>query len=106
MAHMKKVFVRLNTRIKRIGFIVLLIGSVFTLIGATQIGSDLSSYRWLGRFLAAFGDALVFDRRSYLYYPLASIGPYTCIAGLLLSFLYDRTLGLLVDWVQRGSVES
>lgn len=103
MESLGKITTGLDTPIKRGGFIILLVGVVLTVVGALQLGFSTNSYNWLTRFLSAWGEALVFDRRSYRHYPLASIGPYVLIAGLTLSYFYDRTVGRLVAWIHRGS---
>lgn len=102
MEELKKVVAPLNQPLKRAGFVVLIIGTFLTLIGWIQIGSDLYSYRWFEKFIGKFGDALIFDRYTYRRYPLASIGPYVMLAGLLLSYLYDRTIGRILTWIRHG----
>lgn len=92
----------LNHPVKRIGFVVLIIGILLVLIGAMQIGSDLNSYRWFERFLGIWWQALSFDRYTYRRYPLACIGPYVLLAGLLSSYLYDRSLGRVLAWIRHG----
>lgn len=102
MASMERITAPLTTPVKRIGFVILVIGTALTLVGMIQVGSDLYSYKWFEKYMGRLGDALVFDRYSYRRYPLASIGPYVFIAGLLLSYLYDRTVGPLLRWIHRG----
>ena len=102
MEELKRLAATLDNPVKRIGFVVLALGALFTLIGLIQIASSLSSYRWFEKLLDVVTDALVFDRYTYRRYPMACIGPYVLLTGLLCSFLYDRTIGRFVAWIRHG----
>lgn len=102
MEELKRLATTLDNPIKRVGFVVLAVGAVITLIGFFQIGADQSSYRWFEKFLNGIAKALAFERYTYRRYPLACIGPYVLLAGLLGSFLYDRTVGRLLAWIRHG----
>lgn len=102
MEELRRVTASLDRPIKRVGFVVLAIGVVVTLIGFIQIGSDLGNYRWFEKFLSGISDALFFERYTYRRYPLACLGPYIFVAGLLCSFLYDRTVGRFLAWIRNG----
>ncbi|MBH3412552.1 hypothetical protein [Pseudomonas putida] len=99
---MQRVTAPLTSPVKRFGFVVLLVGLALTIIGMIQIGAGLNSYRWFGNFLDVFGNAISYDRYYSRRYPLAAIGPYMLLSGLLLSYLYDCTIGRLLNWIHRG----
>jgi|GEM_PF-2783373 len=97
-----RVIAPLTTPVKRVGFVILLAGIAATLIGLTQMGSDIYHYMWFEKFMHGLGKAIGFERNSFRRYPLASIGPYMALCGLLLSYLYDHSVGRLLIWIQRG----
>lgn len=97
-----KISASLDRPVKRIGFVILAVGVVVSLIGFIQIGSDLYKYRWVEKFIEGVFESLCFNRYNFRFYPMASIGPYMALAGLLLSYLYDRGIGRLLAWVRNG----
>lgn len=102
MQGLSKITAPLDRPIKRIGFVILIAGIFVSLIGFIQIGADLHKYRWLEKFIEGVFESLCFNRYNYHFYPLASIGPYIALAGLMLSFLYDRGFGRFLAWVRNG----
>ena len=83
--------VRLDTRVKRIGFVVMAVGLVMVGSGSWIIWND---------FPAAFWASVTFERG----YPfetsrLVSYGFPLAIAGFLLSFAYDAGIGRIVRWI-------
>ena len=102
MEGVRRITATLDKPIKRVGLIVLVLGILLTLIGIFQIGDDQIHYRWFEKTLGVFGEALLFDHYTYRRYPLACVGPYVLLFGLLCSFLYDRTLGHLFAWIRHG----
>ena len=97
-----KINASLDRPIKRIGFVILAIGVVVSLIGFIQIGSDLYRYRWLEKFIEGVVESICFNRYNFQFYTMAAIGPYMALAGLLFSYLYDRGIGRLLSWVRNG----
>lgn len=89
----------LNTRTKRIGFLVMTLGIVISLIAAALISNNYYASRyfletWIGSvfFLDEFED-----------YPLASIGTWLVVIGLFSSYLYDSTVRKIFLWISTGN---
>lgn len=97
---MERILRKLDTPFKRLGFIVLVVGVICSLVGIVQLGHMTSR---LGRLLDYWGQALMFDRYVYRQAPFALFGPYIAAFGLLMSFLYDKTLKRLAQWISAGT---
>lgn len=96
---MSQFFNPLDSPLKRIGLVILLVGIVLSLTAIYQISDD--NYRfWRG--FDDWLDAILLKRYEYRQYPLAAWGAYLTLAGLLCSYLYDFTLGRLIAWVRNG----
>lgn len=102
MEAIRRLTAGLSHPIQRVGFVILVVGAVLTIIGLTQLGTSVRSYPWFEHFIAELADSLTFDRYNYRRFPLASVGPYVLILGLLLSFLYESTVGRLLIWIRHG----
>lgn len=88
---------RLDTRVKRIGFVAMLAGLVMMAAGCwfiVDFGTDLTTIFWA---------SVVFDRRYYEQTSrLVSYGFPLAIIGFMLSFAYDPGIGCIVRWIQRA----
>lgn len=90
---------QLNTPLKRVGFIVMLFGLLVLVIGLFQIAG--STHR-LDDIFSNWIESVFFERYSFRRYPVACYGTWVALIGLLLSFLYDKTLGRLAGWIRAG----
>lgn len=89
----------LNTRTKRIGFLVLVLGIVISLIAAIQMES---SYYARSSFLEYWFSSVFFGN-EFDEYPLASVGTWLMVIGLFSSYLYDSTIKKISTWVASGN---
>lgn len=90
---------RLDTKVKRLGAVVLVVGVAITWISLYQIASSIFNYR---DTLDYWWDAITSFGRSGRGYIAAPIGLWVMVIGLMLSFLYDFTIRLVVEWVKAG----
>jgi hypothetical protein len=87
---------KLDTPIKRIGFIVLVIGLSITITGALIDSENHYRYKWY-HFLESFDTSY---KRYYDY--LIIYGSLISVIGLFTSFLYDSTIKKILHWVING----
>ncbi|WP_440864523.1 hypothetical protein [Symbiopectobacterium purcellii] len=92
----KKLFNPLNAPIKRVGFLCLVIGVLLMFFGGLNRGFEDFDYN-------TFIRSISFERSRYDSEVTFGIGFYSAIIGLFLSFLYDWTVGPIVNWVKKGS---
>lgn len=93
-----KISKKLNTPIKRIGFIVFIFGVVLFL------------YSWLTHYDSYYFGRIVTNSitfsKSDLYYSFGvALGFYLSLIGVLLSFAYDLTIGRLVNWIMKSRIK-
>ena len=87
----------LDTKIKRVGAVMLVIGLVFLTIGSIQLFNDM----WrLSNFFPYLWESLSLSGRRYHDYWMAAQGVYLTCLGLMLSYAYDRTTGRLIKWIK------
>ncbi|HBT0133028.1 TPA: hypothetical protein MAZ80_003900 [Klebsiella pneumoniae] len=95
---------KLNTPTKRAGIIVFFVG--FAIAFSSVLAADLlrrGDFLWnLWRFVS---DAVVFhysyrNVESKLFF---AAGFYLMIIGFLFSYLYDLTVGKLINWIRNGN---
>lgn len=91
---------QLNTPLKRVGFIILLCGLLVLVVGLFQIADG--AYK-LADIFSNWIESVFFERYSFRRYPVACYGTWIALIGLLLSFLYDKTLGRLAGWIRVGN---
>lgn len=86
---------RLDSKVKRIGFVVMVVGLVLVAAGCWFIETGG------GGLPGAFWASVLFDRNYYAETSrLVSYGFPLTIAGFLLSFAYDLGIGRIVRWIQ------
>lgn len=88
---------KLNTPLKRIGFIVFLVGALTLTVGLYSIFEE--SYRFSSGIEKWVG-SVFFNRYDFKEYKAASYGTWLVIFGALLSFLYDSVTSRLVRWIK------
>ena len=96
---------KLDTPIKRAGFVVMVVGVMLWLIGTIQIIDDayFSSSSFLYRTKVILNEtmrAVTSDSYAYRRHWLAAWGVYLTGAGMLFSFLYDLGLGRIARWIR------
>ncbi len=103
MGKLAKVFMSpLNTPSKRFGFI-LLVGGVLLLI-YTVLFTDFGCCGLdLDNVFVRLWQAALHDGYYFRLAPSSAWSVYLVVAGLLLSYFYDWTLGIIVRWVRQGS---
>ena len=94
---LQKVFKSLNSPIKRIGFLFFIVGLLLMFLGVVDRGFYYFSY-------LTFVHSIRFELDSHESKLFFGIGFYASIAGVFISFLYDRTIKRIVNWVKKGSL--
>lgn len=89
---------RLDTPIKRFGFVVLCVGATLSAPSLINVASYLSA----DQFFMRWYEVLIGE--DYGNYSALRWGSRTMIAGMLLSFLYDRTIGKIASWIRHGKM--
>lgn len=110
---------KLNTPVKRIGAIFIVIGMILMLIAgivrnykATIFGNPYYNspnflqifLTWLEKFTNSLVASLTFETWSSDFSLLMLSGFSLFICGLLMSYFYDFTIGRIVHWVKNGSL--
>ena len=86
----------LNTPIQRFGFVIIVLGAAFFLLGWVLWVLDDAIYFWRTFFRSVSFDTYYW----YGYNYLIVIGFYLLIIGLALSYLYNIGIGRIVRWVK------
>lgn len=95
---------KLNTPTKRAGMFVFFVG--FAIAFSSSLSADLlrrGDFLWnLWRFVS---DAVTFhlSYRNVASKLFFAAGFYLMIIGLLFSYLYDQTIGKLINWIRNGN---
>lgn len=110
-----RVMNHINTPIKRIGFIALIIGVLFLAVGIILMFSDVQYYRYqygynqnsmLLRYLDGLTNQIIkslsFNTESSSFNFFLGAGFYLTIMGFLFSFAYEKGLGRIINWVKKG----
>lgn len=90
----------LDTPIKRIGFLLLLAGLVTLIAGLVQIASSDGYYS--SSLAGSWLRAVSLNGHYLQHFPAAAYGTFVCIAGTLLSYGYDHTIGKIAAWIKNG----
>lgn len=93
----KNAFNNLNTPTKRIGFLFFSIGTILMVFSTISYGVK---YFDGGYFI----NSILFKTDEYDSEPLFGVGFYIAVAGYLMSFLYDKTVKRIVNWIKKGSL--
>ncbi len=93
---------RLNSPIKRVGFVVSIFGSL--LFAASVIGY-ISNRRNYGVYVDEFfRESVLMGYWAHWYQILGGIGFWMAATGLLVVLFYDKTIGRLMLWIRFGSL--
>lgn len=91
---------RLNSPIKRIGFVVSIVGAFLFVVSAVGYAIDHTPFAYVDDF---FRNALDSNQRRYnWYYLFAWIGFWSCLSGTVVAWFYDKTIGRVVTWIRDG----
>lgn len=93
---------RFNTPLKRISLLVMLFGVLMTFIGLAVAVADAGSYRTIDKVMTVWWNSLTGSGSSYRRSALLGWGTYLAIAGAILSFAYEPTVGRLLHWIRSG----
>lgn len=101
---------RLNSPIKRIGFVCMTFGGLLfaaSIIGyiARNINRGYSYGLYSDWFLSFFEEAALFEQWYYWYQILGGIGFWTLLMGAIVAFFYDQTIGRIALWIRFGSLK-
>jgi len=88
----------LNTPLKRLGLVILIIGLMMFFYGWSQWFMHDSVDAW-----EAFTRSVGFDTYYWYWYnyPI-SIGFYVSVLGFLLSYFYEYGIGKIIQWIRHG----
>ena len=92
----------LDTPLKRFGFLLLIAGSALLAYNLLFVDFGCCGSRGVVQRLWS---AVTRDGYAYQRYRSGAWGVYLAAVGLLLSYLYDYSVGLLVWWVRHGKGE-
>lgn len=90
-----------NTITKRLGLLVLGLGVIVLICGLYAMGG---SHMRAQKFFESWFEVVLWDRNAVRRNPAVLYGSYMVLAGLLLSILYDKVTGRLVNWILTGNV--
>jgi len=94
----------LDTPLKRMGFSLFLFGCLLMIVGLLVAEPYKWWYFW-DRLLDFMYDSvsLSYGRYEAPSHRCFALGFYLMIVGLMLSFLYDKTIGIFASWIINGS---
>lgn len=90
---------KLNHPVKRLGFAFFIAGILIASFGFIMIWLDTHD---IERAWYYYINAVIQDRWHYREYKLAAAGTYLAVISFFFAFMYDSTIGRLINWIKHG----